>query len=268
MRISPQLDRLWPLLTWRSRSSSRLLHLGTPLLTAMYHCLFVNNLFHRRVTSARCSSCSSARRARRRVDVRRPTVSHNPARPPSRVAWPPFSYWSSRAVPTGFRRLVRGLNHKRAVVKCMGIAALFAAATLVLVRSGRNRTRPGHRLRCRPCSSCSSRSRCGYNPKHPHRCSIPRRHCRDRAQRAAATIAISRRVVHVVCQTRWCIASSTRGPACKSRLLPSDGRAAPPPGAILFTCSPTRAVRLRVDCARHLAVKLVVLSTNDHAIRS
>lgn len=146
LRMSRQLDRLWPLLSVAVPLLITLYYLGTPLLTAIYHVPGLsNNLFHR--SRYLCTLFivligAAALDAVWTTSADRVAPSKL-ARITSGVAAIFLLVIGLRFVPD-FVDVVRALNHKTAVAKGMGIAALFAVAAMALVRSGRSRAPSGH----------------------------------------------------------------------------------------------------------------------------
>jgi hypothetical protein len=123
-----------------------LYYLGTPLLTAMYHVPGLsNNLFHR--SRYLCTLFIVVLGAAALDAVWTPSADRvapsKLARITSGMAALFLLVITVRFAPD-FIDIVRGLNHKRAVVKGMGTALLSAAVALVLVRSGRDRARTSH----------------------------------------------------------------------------------------------------------------------------
>ena len=146
LKISRELERLWPLLSVAVALLITLYYLGTPLLTAIYHVPGLsNNLFHR--SRYLCTLFIVLLGAAALDAAWTPSADRvapsKLARITSGLAAAFLLVIALRFVPD-FIDIVRALNHKRAVVKGMSTAALLAAAALVLVRSGRRRARSGH----------------------------------------------------------------------------------------------------------------------------
>ena len=146
LKISRELDRLWPLLSAAVALLIALYYLGTPLLTAIYRVPGLsNNLFHRSrylCTLVIVLIGAAALDAAWTPSADRVAPSKL-ARITSGLAAIFLLVIALRFVPD-FIDIVRALNHKRNVVRGMSTAALFAAVAVVLVRSGRSRARSGH----------------------------------------------------------------------------------------------------------------------------
>jgi hypothetical protein len=146
LKISRELDRLWPLLSVAVALLITLYYLGTPLLTAIYHVPGLsNNLFHR--SRYLCTLVIVLLGAAALDSAWTPSADRVAPSKLSRVTSGLAAIFllviAVRFVPD-FVDIVRTLNHKRAVVKGMTTAAVFAAAAVVLVRSGRSRARSSH----------------------------------------------------------------------------------------------------------------------------
>ena len=146
MRISRQLDGLWPLLSVAIAVFITLYYLGTPLLTAIYHVPGLSdNLFHR---SRYLGTLFIVLIAAAALDAVWTPSAHQVA--PSKVARVASGLVAAYLLVVALRflpdfvDLVQGFNHRKAVTKGMGTAALVAAVALVVARSGRRRAPSGH----------------------------------------------------------------------------------------------------------------------------
>ena len=146
LRLSRPLERLWPLLSSAVAVLITLYYLGTPLLTALYHVPGLsNNLFHRSrylctlfivVLGAAALDAAWTPSADR-------VAPSKAARATSAVVAVFLFVVAVRFVPD-FVDLVRGLNHKTDVARGMATAAIVAALAVAIVRSGRARAQTGH----------------------------------------------------------------------------------------------------------------------------
>ena len=146
MRLAAPLERLWPLLSAAVAVLITLYYLGTPLLTAIYHVPGLsNNLFHR--SRYLCTLFivllgAAALDAVWNASAER-VVPSKLARVTSAVVAVFLFVVAVRFVPD-FVDIVRALNHKTDVARGMATAAILAALAVALVRSGRARAQTGH----------------------------------------------------------------------------------------------------------------------------
>ena len=146
LRLSPPLEALWPLLSAAVAVLITLYYLGTPLLTAIYRVPGLsNNLFHR--SRYLCTLCIVLLGA---AALDAPWTSSADRVAPSKLARitsavvAVFLFVVAIRFVPDFVDIVRGLSHKTDVVRGMATAALIAALATVIVRSGRTRARSGH----------------------------------------------------------------------------------------------------------------------------
>ncbi|MEO5841627.1 MAG: YfhO family protein [Acidimicrobiales bacterium] len=271
LRISPQLDRLWPLLSVAVAVLITLYYLGTPLLTAMYHVPGLSsNLFHR--SRYLCTLFIVLIGAAALDAAWTSSADHvapsKLARITSGLAAIFLLVIAVRFLPD-FVDIVRGLNHKRAVVKGMGIAALFAAASLVLVRSGRNRNRPGHAVALSALLFVQLAIPLrDYNPQASPSLFDPTTTLHEIVQQRAGsnyrylapglfTLYANDAMVHRLFDARGQALQDPDYFRLMERAAPTAGR---DPFHVLAYASEFDYASTALD---HLAVKLVVLSTND-----
>jgi hypothetical protein len=146
LHLPPPLEAVWPLVAVSIALFITLYYLGTPLLNVVYDIPGLsNNLFHRSrylctlflvvVGAAALDAAwtpSAGRIAPSKV-----------ARAASGVVAAYLLVISVRFAPD-FIDLVRGLSHKRDVVRGMTTAAIVAVLAVAIVRSGRRRAQPAH----------------------------------------------------------------------------------------------------------------------------
>ena len=271
LRISRELDSLWPLLSVAIAVLITLYYLGTPLLTAIYHVPGLsNNLFHR---SRYLCTLFIVLLGAAALDAAWTTSSRRIA--PSKVARVASGLVAAfllvialRFLPDFFD-LVRGFNHRRAVAKGMGTAALVAVLALVVVRSGRHRAPAGHAIALsalvfaqlaiplRDYNPQASRSL--YNPTTTLH-DIVRERSAGRYRYLAPglfTLYANDAMVQELFDARGQALQDPDYIHLMERAAPTAGR---DPFHVLAYASEFDYASTALD---HLAIKLVVLSTND-----
>jgi len=271
MRISCQLDSLWPLLSVAIGVLITLYYLGTPLLTAIYHVPGLSgNLFHR--SRYLCTLFIVLLGAAALDAVWTPSA-HRVA--PSKVARVASGLVAAYLLVVALRflpdfvDLVEGFNHRRAVTKGMGTAALVAALALVVVRSGRRRAPLGHAIALSALLFVQLAIPLrNYNPQASPSLYNPTTTLHDIVREQADgryrflapgffTLFTNDSMVHELFDSRGQALQDPDYIRLMERAAPTAGR---DPWHMLAYASEFDYASTALD---HLAVKLVVLSTND-----